>query len=216
MKNVPIFEIMTSPLVTVAPEDTVADAAALMEKLNVHHLLVVEAGRMAGILSSSDLLKLALLQPPGAQRESTGGESLVLRVRDVMQSHVAVVRQNACLEDVARALSLGGFHAVPVLAIDGTPIGIVTTSDLICLLIDRIEREPSRGLAAPPPSADARASSTSRLLEVLRSAEIYLNSGHSEQQHARLTRAVAKARESVPERMVGVRGFEPPTPTSRT
>src|SRR5688572_26387129 len=197
MKNVPIFEIMTSPLVTVAPEDTVAGAAALMEKLKVHHLLVVEAGRMAGILSSSDLLKLALLRPPGTQRESVADDSLVLRVRDVMQTRVAVVRQNASLQDVACALSLGGFHAVPVLAIDGTPIGIVTTSDLVCLLIDRIERDPPRGLALPPPSADVRPGSTSCLLEVLRSAEIYLNSGHSEQQHARLTRAVARARESV-------------------
>src|ERR1043165_6828762 len=166
MKNVPISEIMTSPLVTVAPGDTVAHAAALMEKLNIHHLLVVEGSRMAGIVSSSDLLKLELLQPPGTQRESMECESLVLRVLDVMQSRVAVVRQNASLQDVARALSLGGFHAVPVLTIDGTPIGIVTSSDLICRLIDRIDRNPSLGLAAPPPSADIRAGSTSRLLEV--------------------------------------------------
>jgi acetoin utilization protein AcuB len=198
MKNVPISEVMTSPLVTVAPENTVAEATALMQKLDVHHLLVVEGGRMAGILSSSDLLKLSLMQQPGSERESAGDESLVLRVRDVMQSRVAVLRQNASLHDVARALSLGGFHAVPVLAIDGTPMGIVTTSDLICLLMDRIEHDPGPGLATPAPSAEVRASSMSCLLEVLRSAEIYLNSGHSEQQHARLTRAVAKARESVP------------------
>jgi hypothetical protein len=34
-----------------------------------------------------------------------------------------------------------------------------------------------------------------RLLDVLRAAEIYLHSGQSDQQHARLTRAVSLARE---------------------
>jgi len=198
MKNLPISKIMNRPLLTVAPDDTLADAGALLDAQNVHHLLVVEGGRMAGILSSADLLKLALLQRPDAESASAGAaESLGLKVRDVMQTRVAVVRENASLKEVAHALSLGGFHALPVLAIDETPVGIVTSSDLVCLLIEQIEGDSSGRTSMSAQASGPGQHAIPSLLQVLRAAEVYLNSGHSDQQHARLTRAVDHARELV-------------------
>jgi CBS domain-containing protein len=194
MKDLPVSKIMTRPVVTVAPDEPLSSALKLMEQQGVHHLLVVEQGRMAGILSSADLLKLVLLRRRGEESEVTS-ESLGIRVRDVMQSRVAVVRDSASLREVASALSQGGFHALPVLALDDTPIGIVTSSDLVALLIDQIEREtPGRTPLAPPPEGP-RGALMPRLLEVLRAAEVYLHSGQSGQQHAQLTRAVERARE---------------------
>ena len=195
MKNLPAAKIMTSPLVTVAPDEPLSIALALMEQRSVHHLLVVDRGRMAGILSSSDLLKLALLRRP-EEKSPAAIESMDFRVRDVMQSRVAVVRENSSLKEVASALSLGGFHALPVLAIDDTPVGIVTSSDLVGLLIDQIERDgPIRVMNSPPPTETVNTTERSRLLEVLHAAEVFLHSGQSGQQHARLTRAVERARE---------------------
>jgi len=50
-------DVMTSPPVTVTPEDTVEHAAKLMYLRRVKHLPVVdEAGRLAGILSRADVL----------------------------------------------------------------------------------------------------------------------------------------------------------------
>ena len=197
MKNVPISKIMTRPLITVAPDDTLSAAMAVLERQQVHHLLVVERDRMVGILSSADLLKLALLLRPEAGQSSPGAaESLGMTVRDVMQTRVAVLRENASLKEAAQALSLGGFHALPVLAIDDTPVGIVTSSDLVGLLIDRIERD-AAGSAAGTPIPGPRRDPVPRLLEVLRAAEVYLHSGHDGQQHAQLTRAVERARELV-------------------
>jgi predicted transcriptional regulator len=194
MKDLPASKIMTSSLVTIAPDEPLSSALTMMEEQRVHHVLVVEQGRMVGILSSADLLKLALLRRPDEESIATG-ESLSIRVRDVMQSRIAVVRENASLREIARALSLGGFHALPVLAMDDTPVGIVTSSDLVALLIDQIERDtPSRATGAPPPE-ESRGATTSLLLEVLRAADVYLHSGQSGQQHARLTRAVERAKE---------------------
>jgi len=196
MKNLPISRIMARPLLTVAPDDALSEAKALLDLKSVHHLLVVERGRMVGILSSADLLKLALLMQPDAGPDSSGAsESLGLKVRDVMQTRVAVVRENASLKEVAHALSLGGFHALPVLAIDDTPVGIVTSSDLVCLLIEQIERDASGKSSVP--AAPLGQDTIPRLLQVLRAAEVYLHSGHSDQQHAQLTRAVDRAREVV-------------------
>jgi acetoin utilization protein AcuB len=194
MKDMPLSKIMSSPLVTVAPDEPLSSAFTLMEKHGVHHLLVIEQGRMAGILSSADLLKLTLLRRP-EEESAVAGESLGIRVRDVMQSRVAVVRENASLREVASALSLGGFHALPVLAIDDTPVGLVTSTDLLALLIDLIDRQTPSPLATASAPQEPRAAMMSRLLEVLHAAEVYLQSGQSGQQHAKLTRAVDRARE---------------------
>jgi CBS domain-containing protein len=201
MKNLPVSRIMTTPLVTVAPDDTLTFAMKLLEQRKVHHLLVVERDRMVGILSSADLLKLTLLlQPESEQGIAESAEAMGIKVREVMQTRVAVVREHSSLMDAAGALSLGGFHALPVLSIDDTPVGIVTSSDLVGLLIDRIDRDEAVVASTDFPPEDSRNDVNPRLVEVLRAAEIYLRSGHSDQQHARLTRAVERARETMPAR----------------
>jgi CBS domain-containing protein len=187
MKDLPITRLMTRPLVTIGPGETLVTATSLMETRDVHHLLVLEGDRMVGILSSADLLKLALMAP-------TPAEALDIRVREVMQSRVAVLRDTASLSEAARALTLGGFHAMPVLAADDSPVGMVTTSDLVTLLLEQIDRGAPRPVSTKPETA-ATPEMTS-LLEVLQAADIYLHSGQSDQQHARLTRAVARAREA--------------------
>jgi CBS domain-containing protein len=196
MKDLPLSKVMTRPLVTVAPDASLDAARVLMEQQHVHHLLVVEGDRMVGILSSADLLKLVLLRRPDSEQTSVASsQSLDIRVRDLMESRVAVLRQNASLKDAAHALTLGGFHALPILALDDAPVGIVTSSDLIGLLIDQIERDASGAVATEVTSTAAQDPAIPRLREVLRAAEVYLHSGQSDQQHARLTRAVERARE---------------------
>jgi CBS domain-containing protein len=185
MQDLPISRFMTRELITISPAETLVVATALMEERGVHHLLVVDGDRMAGILSSADLLKLTLLAP-------TPADTLDIRVREIMQPRVAVLRDTASLREVARALTLGGFHAIPVLAADDTPVGMVTTSDLIGILLDQIDRDSPRALTASTP--DTAAPAIPKLLEVLHAADIYLRSGQSEQQHARLVRAIAQAR----------------------
>jgi len=52
-------ELMTSPAVTIGPEDSVADAARRMHDRHVKRLPVVDhAGRLVGIVSRVDLLSV--------------------------------------------------------------------------------------------------------------------------------------------------------------
>jgi CBS domain-containing protein len=195
MKNLPLSRIMNSPMVTISPDSTLPAARALMEQKGVHHLLILEGNRLAGIVSSADFLKIALLQDPGVDSAAQTGREPLFRIRDIMQTRVAVLPGNASLKEAARALLLGGFHALPVVAVDGSPIGMLTSSDLAALLIEQLELEDPgvERIAAPP--GDAPRAEIASLREVLRAAEVYLHSGQSGQQHARLAHAVARARE---------------------
>jgi CBS domain-containing protein len=52
-----VSDIMTKKIVTVDPHQSLEEAADLMVKHNVKKLPVVEAGRLVGIITASDLIK---------------------------------------------------------------------------------------------------------------------------------------------------------------
>ncbi|WP_245624452.1 CBS domain-containing protein [Belnapia moabensis] len=56
-------DVMTERLVTVTPGTTAAHVAHLLEELGIRRVLVVEDGRLRGIVSRADLLR-ALVAPP--------------------------------------------------------------------------------------------------------------------------------------------------------
>jgi len=61
-----VREIMTEKVVTVRSEQTVEDCMALMTTKRIRHLPVVDAGKLAGVLSIGDLVKEVI-----ADREET-------------------------------------------------------------------------------------------------------------------------------------------------
>ncbi len=56
----PIAEIMTSPVVTVGPDETVQSCMQLMTQRRFRHLAVVEDGQVVGVVSIGDLVKAML------------------------------------------------------------------------------------------------------------------------------------------------------------
>jgi CBS domain-containing protein len=57
LKTVPVAEIMSTDVITVAPEDDLMDAARFMLEEKVGSLPVVEGGRVLGIITETDLLR---------------------------------------------------------------------------------------------------------------------------------------------------------------
>lgn len=57
--KVKIKDVMTSPLETVGPKDSVADAATKMSRLGMRRLPVVSKGHLIGILTENDILRIS-------------------------------------------------------------------------------------------------------------------------------------------------------------
>jgi CBS domain-containing protein len=175
MRNQPIERIMTTPAWTIGPESTLEEAARLMARERLHHLPVVQGGRLAGILSASDLIGR---DTPDAGRA---------RVGDIMQREPVILSRTSTLQDAAALLASGDLHSLPVVDPEGAVVGIVTSTDLITVLLRQL---PSGGAAA--------GTATDMLIDlenVRAAAELYLRTGHGEHEHAALVRALEKARE---------------------
>ncbi len=124
---------MTTDPLTIGPGESVAVAKALLKSNGIHHLPVVENGVLVGIMSSSDLMKLHVLRDKAEALDA-------IKVSQVMEPEPVTLDVFADLVDVARKLSEGGFHSLPVVEADNVLVGIVTSTDLINHLLRQVPR----------------------------------------------------------------------------
>ena len=146
-------DIMTTAVLSVRPETTIREVAALMTERHVSGVPVVNAdNRLVGIVSQGDLLHRRELgteskhkwwlsmfaDPDRMAREYSKAHGL--RAQDVMTRHVTSVQEDADLADVAAILDRSKIKRVPVLR-DGGMVGIITRSDLVKALSQAPDRK---------------------------------------------------------------------------
>lgn len=130
-----VDEVMTSKLVTVEPDDTLRHAAELMSEHRVSGLPVVDDGRLVGVLTESDFVTLATGQGRRSwidilfgRRESIEGATAV---GDMMTPSPVTVAPDRRLRDAARIMIDAKVKRLPVVADDGTLLGIISRADVM-------------------------------------------------------------------------------------
>jgi CBS domain-containing protein len=119
LAGVGIGEIMTTDVLTVAPEDTLGEAAAKMTERGVGAVVVSDFGRMIGILSERDIMRAV------ADRI----HSSEARVREWMTADPVTAAPETSVEEAGRTMLEHGFRHLPV--VDGErAVGIVSLRDL--------------------------------------------------------------------------------------
>jgi CBS domain-containing protein len=56
----PVWEIMSSPVITVTPHQTLDDCMRLVTDRRIRHLPVIEEGKVIGMISIGDLVKAVI------------------------------------------------------------------------------------------------------------------------------------------------------------
>ena len=130
---------MTRNPKTVSPDDPLSFAAGILREHRFHHLPVVEAGRLVGILSDTDLRNASYAAMPAeAEVEGEGGGAGDQPVREAMRTEVWSVTPDDSVEDALLILTRERFGALPVLSGDRL-VGIITRADLLNAFVDLLD-----------------------------------------------------------------------------
>jgi CBS domain-containing protein len=128
MRTMTAGELMTAPVVTIAAEGSVEDAAAVLGREHLSRLVVIDDDRPVGIVAISDLVAQVAGQP--AERRV---------VADVMSYGFLVCREGTPIAAAARAMHERRSRSIAVIDVDGHAVGVLSGRDLLPSLLTPIE-----------------------------------------------------------------------------
>ncbi|WIT13786.1 CBS domain-containing protein [Paucibacter sediminis] len=132
-----MHDLMSSNLVTVELDDSLATVKEIFDSSSFHHLLVVEEGRLFGVVSDRDLLR-AISPYVGTMVETTRDlATLNKRVHQVMSRKPLTLRPEDPVGDAIRLFLEHGISCLPIVVEDLKPVGIVTWRDVLRALAPR-------------------------------------------------------------------------------
>ena len=147
-----VRDVMTREPVTVTPETTIREAAALLRERHIGGLPVVEGGRVVGMITESDIMSLLKTKGPSddlwlpaplevlevpvreyinwARTKEALSDIGNRSVREVMSSPAITVEEDVEIEDAAALMLDEGIARLPVIRV-GTLVGIVAREDIV-------------------------------------------------------------------------------------
>lgn len=128
-----VHEVMTEHPVTVEKLTSLAEAARVMRDADIGDVLVVEEGRLRGILTDRDIVIRAIaenMDPADTTVHAVcSTEPVTVRPGDGVDHAITLIRRHA-------------LRRLPVETEDGELVGVVTLGDLV------VEQDPGSALAA--------------------------------------------------------------------
>jgi acetoin utilization protein AcuB len=131
-----VRELMTGAPITVAPDTAVFEARRIMQNERIRHLIVVEHGRLAGIVTDRDI---RLNLPSQATSLSIWEANYLLArltVGEVMSRPVITIGPDREAADAARLMLGHRIGGLPVVD-GGHVLGIVTETDIVRAFAER-------------------------------------------------------------------------------
>jgi len=116
-----LLQAKSSGILSIASDARVFDALKMMAEKNVGALLVMDAGRLAGIMTERDYARKVILQ---------GRSSLDTPVREIMTDKVLCVHPDQSVEECMGLMTDRRVRHLPVM--DGDKlIGVLSIGDLV-------------------------------------------------------------------------------------
>ena len=119
----PVGEIMARDVLSVEPSTTIVDAATRMHERKVGAVVVLDGGRLVGILTERDILRAV----------ATG--QIDGRVAEAMTPAPDTIELDETSGQAAALMIHGGFRHLPVVE-ENKVVGIVSIRDLVRLSVD--------------------------------------------------------------------------------
>ncbi len=136
-----VIDAMTKEPITVTPNKTAFECAALMKKEHVGSVIVENKGKIAGILSEQDLVYNLVADNKNPKKTL---------VKDIMTKEVITISPNKDITDAMLKMSELNVRRLPVVE-EGKIVGMLTLKDVLKiepqlfeLIVDKIELREQR------------------------------------------------------------------------
>jgi CBS domain-containing protein len=126
-----ILRVKGNRLLTIEPSGRAADAVKTMSEQNLGSLIVLEQGRMLGVLTFREILQAL------AQRNGTLGD---LRVADVMVRDPVTATPDMEVNDLRRTMLDSGARYLPVVQ-DAKLLGVISFRDVAKAVLEEQDFE---------------------------------------------------------------------------
>jgi len=126
-----ILKVKGNTLFTIAPDGKLSDAVSVMAKNNMGSLVVMDKGRMVGILTFSEVL-VALDKGRGALGEA--------RVGEIMEHDPVIASPAMDVNDLRRTMIDSGARYLPVMERDKL-IGVISFRDVAKAVLEEQDFE---------------------------------------------------------------------------
>lgn len=131
LPDVLVEEIMTKDVVNVDREDTLDDLIEMFKEHSVHGFPVLYEGKLVGIVTKTDLLKI--FQRKGFR------DTLVSHVKDIMAANPTSIDPKIHIIDAVDIMLRQGFRLLPVVEEDKL-VGVLSYTDII----NQVLKKPSK------------------------------------------------------------------------
>jgi acetoin utilization protein AcuB len=126
-----VKDIMTRRVVTVELDDQLETVKNIFDKMQFHHLLVIEDTKLFGVVSDRDLLK-ALSPNLGTSTESFKDRAtLNKRVHQIMSRDPISLKPEASVQDAIRVFNTHRISCIPIVDAENKPVGILSWRDIL-------------------------------------------------------------------------------------
>lgn len=136
-RGVLVGKWMRSNPLTISPEESLAEARALLDLHRIRHLPVVERQKLVGIITARDISQASIPGPPGQSTPETVALLRIVRVRDVMARGVITTTPESTIGEAAMLLVSHKIGGLPVLEKECL-VGIITETDVLEALAEII------------------------------------------------------------------------------
>lgn len=136
-----IKNIMRTDLVTIAMDETLATVRDTFDLVTFHHLLVVDNGKLVGVVSDRDYLK-SINTTLGTPVETTRDlNALNIKVHRIMSRNLVTVKETDSLFELVSAFHINKVSCVPVVDEYFVPQGIVSWKDIVSALAKNMSKK---------------------------------------------------------------------------
>lgn len=130
---------MTKSVVTVEMDDKLSLVKEIFDNSKFHHLLVIDGGKLFGVVSDRDLLKA--ISPNLGTMVVTYRDLATLnkRVHQIMTRKPITLKPDDSISDAAALFNTHRISCIPIVNDEFQPVGIVSWRDLIKTMLPKPE-----------------------------------------------------------------------------